>query len=293
MSASTRREILTARAPDGATVRVQLHLPARADELLFWLPALGVGIGPYESFADAIAVKGTAVAILEWRGLGQSDRRASRGCDWGYRELLDADVPAALDAVSATVGALPLRIGGHSLGGQLALIHAARCPDQFRGVWLVASGQPWWRGFGGWRGLGVLAFAAAIPGVTALVGHFPGTRLGFAGREARRLMCDWAGTAIRGDYRVPGFGDELDRALADHAGVVNAVRMSDDWLAPATSLDHLRGRTPQSRWTIAALDRTAFAKRRADHFGWLREPDAVVDALLAASGAADGGHASE
>jgi predicted alpha/beta hydrolase len=281
MPASVQRRVLQVQGQDGAKARVQLHVAESPRALLYWLPALGVGIGPNESFADALAERGIAVALHEWRGLGQSDRRAARRCDWGYRELLEVDIPAGLDAVQAELAGLPRWMGGHSLGGQLALIHAARQASQYEGAMLVATGQPHWRGFDGARAAMVLAFASAIPGITALAGYFPGSRLRFAGREAAGLMCDWAGTALRGDYRVRSYGGELDTALAGYRGRVLALRMREDWLAPKRSLDRLRELTPEAAWQVAELGRESFATRRPDHFGWLREPGSVVEQLCA------------
>lgn len=277
MTQSVERRTLTVVAADGARARLQLHLPAQAQSALYWIPALGVGIGPNEVLADALAGVGVAVAIHEWRGLGDSNRRASRHCDWGYRELLELDIAAGLDAVQQELPGRRCQLGGHSLGGQFALIAAAqrevRSDDS---VLLVASGQPHWKAFPGVRAAGVLAFAGAIPAITAAVGYFPGTRLGFAGREASGVMRDWSGTAIRGDYRVRGYGTKIQQSLAAYGGRVLAIRMRDDRLAPPGAIKRLRALTPRANWLVLEFGRDQFATRRPDHFGWLREPASVV-----------------
>jgi predicted alpha/beta hydrolase len=279
MSPVPRRRVLEVTAADGARARLQLHLPDAPLAALYWLPALGVGIGPNETFADALAARGIAVAIHEWRGLGGSDRRAARDCDWGYRELLDLDLAAGMLAARTELPAASWGWGGHSLGGQLALLEAAR-RSASEPVFLVASGQPYWRAFGPWRGTGVRLFAHAIAPVTALVGHFPGRRLGFAGREAGRLMREWAMTARRGDYRFGDFGDELDQALQVHAGPVLAIRMAEDRLAPRGAIERLRALAPRAHWQVLDFDTAQVTTRRPDHFGWLRDPPAVAQACL-------------
>lgn len=280
MSATPERRLLVATSPDGARTRLQLHVPPHPRAVIHWLPALGVGIGPNETLADALADEGFAVAIHEWRGLGGSDRRAGRRCDWGYTELLDADIPAARAALRETFPGLPRVAAGHSLGGQLALLDGARhAPNG--DVFLVASGQPWWRAFPGVRAAGVRLFAHAIAPVTHLAGYFPGHRLGFAGREAGRLMREWAGTCLRGDYRVPAFGAALDEALARRAGRVLAIRMAEDRLAPPGAIDRLRSLTPGADWEVRDFGRAEVTKRRPDHFGWLRDPAGVVRAFAA------------
>jgi predicted alpha/beta hydrolase len=280
MQSGVERRRLTLRARDGANASLQLHLPARPHAAVYWLPALGVGIGPNESFADALAASGVAVAVHEWRGLGDSDRRASRHCDWGYRELLDLDIASGIETARNAIDVPRWYLGGHSLGGQMALIEAARRGNQFAGTLLVASGQPYWRAFGGLRALGVYAFAAAIPLLTAIAGYFPGARLGFAGREAGELMREWSRTLRRGDYRLPQFADALDHALHAHVGRVLAVRMTEDRLAPRGAIRRLRELTPNARWTELEFGREHIKARRPDHFGWLRDPHPVRDAFL-------------
>lgn len=278
MSDIERRRLVVT-AADGATSILQVHSPRQPIAWLYWLPALGVGIGPNETFADALAERGIAAALHEWRGLGSSNRRAARACDWGYRELLDLDLPAGLDVATQEFSGLSGWIGGHSLGGQLALIEAARSRRALQGTFLVASGQPYWRRFPGVRKFGVLGFAQCLPLVTAVAGYFPGVRLGFAGREAARLMCEWSRTCVRGDYRIGDFGTQLDEALAAHRGRVLAIRLSQDTLAPPAAIDRLRELAPNATWDVRDFDAECFSRRRPDHFGWLREPAPVAEAF--------------
>lgn len=273
------RRSLRVTAADGASAALELVLPAHepARHALFFLPAMGVGVNPNLRFAAAMAQQGIATAVMEWRGLGSSSHRAGRRCDWNYRHILELDIPAALDAATQAVPQARWRIGGHSIGGQFALIYAAQRPERFERVLLVGSGHPYWRSFP--RPWLIRGFAAALPAVTALAGHFPGKRLGFAGREAGGLMRDWAITVRRGDYRIPHLGEPLHEGMERFAGQVHAVGFAHDWLAPATSLAHLRRLVPNAQWSETTLGHDAFQNAKADHFGWLREPVPVVRAL--------------
>ena len=273
------RQLLSLTAADGANIRLQLHLPPQPRAALYWLPALGVGIGPNERFADALAARGVAVAIHEWRGLGGSDRRASRASDWGYRELLELDLETGRQAMRAALPQPAWMLGGHSLGGQLALIDTAKRGSDAP-VLLVASGHPHWRAFPGLRAAGVRLFAQAIGPLTAMCGYFPGQRLRFAGREATTLMRDWARTALRGDYRIAAYGDALDAALGHYAGRVLAIRMAQDRLAPPGAMARLQAIAPRAKWTLHELGSEQLGGRRPDHFGWLREPAAVAQACV-------------
>lgn len=251
-------------------------MPQSNRPAILWLPALGVGVGPNLRFADALRAVGIETVIHEWRGLGSSPERASRRCNWGYRELLEDDIPAALALAKASHPERDWWVGGHSLGGQLALLHAAHQPDTVAGSLLVASGQPYWRAFGGIKALGILAFMLSVPLVCMLVGHYPGQRLGFAGREAARLMRDWSRTGRRGDYRLDSLPWNVEQDLQRYTGPVRVVHMADDPLVPAGAVELLHQKSPRADWQRAELSADSFAQQRADHFGWLKEPQPVV-----------------
>src|SRR3546814_2173344 len=59
-------------AADGHRYTLLARVPERADRSLFWLPALGVAARHYLPFADALAARGVAVFVHEWRGNGSS-----------------------------------------------------------------------------------------------------------------------------------------------------------------------------------------------------------------------------
>jgi predicted alpha/beta hydrolase len=173
-------------ARDGARSELIIVQPDRRPRrVLYWLPAMGVPAKHYLPFAEALAARDIAVALHEWRGIGSSNRRAAKHCDWGYRQLLEVDLPAGVEQVRMRWPAQEkLWLGGHSLGGQLCCLYASLHPDQFAGIALVASGAPYWRRFSAGIALR-LAYALVSP-LASLMGYLPGRRIGFGGNEARR-----------------------------------------------------------------------------------------------------------
>lgn len=272
---------LRVRSADGAEADLRLVSPPRPTAALYLLPALGVGIRPNEQFAAALAMRGVAVAIHEWRGLGNSSVRASRACDWGYRELLELDIPAGLAAAEVALPGVRWSIAGHSLGGQLALIQAALQPDRFDRVHVLASGLPDWRAYTRLRGLGIWAALHVMPLSAILLGHYPGARLGFAGREARGLIRDWSYSGRHARYRIREGLTDPEPALHAFRGEVRAVHLASDWLCPRPALQVLMDKTPSADWRIDTLHDAAFAPRKADHFGWLKAPEPVVERMMA------------
>lgn len=265
---------------DGHRFRLLVRRPAAPVAALLWLPALGVAAKHYLPLAEALSARGVAVFVHEWRGHGSSDVRAGRDRDWGYRSLLEDDLPAALAALRAACPDLPRIVGGHSLGSQLATCLLARSPDAAQRLWLVAGGAPYWRTFPRPRGwLLPLAYRFA-PWLADRRGHLPGRTIGFGGREARGVIRDWARSGLSGRYAAAGMAIDLESALRGVRVAVDAVRMADDWLVPPGSLDWLLGKLQPTAVRRTVLDAARLGVR-ADHFAWMRRPDAVADALAA------------
>lgn len=260
-------------AVDGAASELLLFAPSASPRAaLYWLPAMGVPARHYLPLAQALAARGIAVALHEWRGIGSSDRRAGWRQDWGYRELLCADLPAGLEAAHAAWPQAACWLGGHSLGGQLATLFTGHNADQLAGLVLVASGAPYWRCFDrrGW----VRAAYWLAPALAKLCGHLPGRRIGFGGNEARGVIADWARSGRTGRYTVEGMSG-LEDAMARMGCPLLALRMRDDWLGPAASLDWLLAKWPRTQSTRVLLTPTELAGP-ADHFSWMKSPDAVA-----------------
>lgn len=275
MSAATRWEQVA--AVDSHHWQVLVADAASPRRVLVWLPALGVPARHYEVFAQALAARGTAVIVHEWRGMGSSSLRASRHIDWGYRELLSVDVAATRERAGQLFPSVEQVIGGHSLGGQLASLTLALQPDSAAELWLVASGSPWHRVFPDHFRLWLPAAYRLLRALAVAFGALPGRRIGFGGQEARGVINDWHRTGLTGQYAARALGD-LEPGLRKVQARVRAVLLAQDWLAPRTSLDYLLSKMRPARTDIAMLDAAALGAR-ADHFAWMRTPAAVVAAL--------------
>lgn len=262
-------------ASDGACFELLLVASVSSPRhVLYWLPALGVPAKHYLPLATALAAHGVAVVLHEWRGIGSSDRRAGRRSDWGYRELLQADLPAGVAAAHARWPQAVFHIGGHSLGGQMSCLYAALHPSAFAGIVLVASGAPYWRRF---RRGGVIGAAYVLaPWLARWCGHLPGRRIGFGGNEARGLIADWARSGRTGRYAAAGMAVDFEQRLSALQSPVMALRLRDDWLGPPASLDWLLGKMPQSLHEVDVIEPADLAGHAADHFTWMKTPAEVA-----------------
>ena len=272
------KPLIECQASDGHRWQVPLASAEAPLAGLLWLPALGVPAAKYRGFSEALASRGITAAVHEWRGLDSSSLRPSRKVDWGYRELVDQDIPVSLARVRDASPGLPWLIGGHSIGGQIAALALARHPALASGLVLAATGVPDAKAYPTRHRLMVGGFARLIPLLSGAFGYFPGDRLQWAGREAAQLMREWAGTVRTGHYNDVGLGPDIEKHMAGINAPRLGLRMSDDWLVPEASLDLLLaklGPGPQHREEFDA----ARLGVPADHFRWMRRPDAVAQAI--------------
>lgn len=270
---------LPAQAGDGHRWQLIARIPARPQASLLWLPAMGIPAKHYLPLAEALAARGIAVFVHEWRGIGSSNLRANRTSDWGYRQLLLHDLPASEAVIADHVGDLPRILGGHSLGSQLACCRLALSPSSAQRLWVVAGNSPYWRAYPRSIRFVLLLMYRFAPWLADRRGYLPGRQLKIAGNEARRFIRDWTRTGLSGRYAADGVDVDFDAAMATLDLDVHAVRMVHDWQGPESSLRFLLSRLPRARTTIDVLDDATLGVR-ADHFGWMQRPERVVDRLL-------------
>lgn len=267
-------------ADDGHAWTLLARIPGHASATLLWLPALGVAARHYLPFADALAARGIAMFLHEWRGNGSSNLRADRNHDWGYRELLLRDLPASEAAVRRVLPHGDRILGGHSLGGQLACCHLGLAPDSAQSLWLVASGAPYWRAFPASHRYWLPLAYRFLPWLARLRGALPGRLIGFGGNEACGVIGDWARTGLSGRYAGAGIDTDMEAAMSRLRLPVHALVLDDDWLGPESSLRYLLGKLPRSPAQIERID-AATLTTRADHFAWMKLPDAIAARLAA------------
>lgn len=267
--------------PGGASyaLPVNWYAAESASGSVILMAALGMGARFYQPLAQALQAAGLNVALLEQRGHGDSPWRPSHRCDWGFREPLVNEIPVALDWVKSRSLDLPVYLMGHSLGGHYAAMAAGVYGEQIDGIILAACGSPWLGGFTSATRRKLKFLCAMIPPASALLGYYPGDKLGFGGREARTLMQDWLALAKTNRYQANGFSDDLDCGIAQYSGPVLSLRMADDAFAPPASVEAVNEKFIAATVSNVLLDEQMLGDR-ADHFRWARSPAATVKAIV-------------
>ncbi|WP_227997334.1 alpha/beta hydrolase family protein [Nocardia australiensis] len=278
-------ETVPIQMPDGSTVPVRLipasgahNHPVTPDAprpVVVMVPGLGVPGGYYELFADGLAARGFDVAIGELRGQGDSRPRPSSASNYGYHELVSVDFPAIFQVVRDRFPESTPYLLGHSMGGQLAVLYASRIRGRLGGLILIASGTPYYRGFRGLSGPGMLMGTAAISVAANLAGFWPGDRVtvGGFGRQSKVLVSDWARLSRTGRF-VP-FGADIDyeERIARLKLPVLSITMTDDDIAPTSSAEHLLEKMPMAELT------TWIQPQPLGHNGWILRYHSTVDRI--------------
>jgi predicted alpha/beta hydrolase len=291
--------LTTVQLPDGArlpvrALRAQDGAASGPAPTVLILPAMGTPARHYRAFARQLHAEGLNALTVDLRGQGESTPRVTDPLagDHGYRTIVEQDLVAVIEAVRAELGPEPaLYLLGHSLGGQLGLIHAALRTgpgvDGVDGVALVAAGSVWFRAYGPLRGPLLLLFELFAAATSTLLGRWPGVRLGFGGNQPKSVMRDWARQVRTGRYSAKGSTLDYEAALRTLALPVLAVTVEHDNLAPAPALDHLLAKVPGARVTRLHYS-TQEAGGRLDHFAWTRAGGALAKKV--AAWAAPGGN---
>jgi len=261
--------------PDGSTVPVTLFPSEGRDDapVIVVLPGLGIPGGYYRLFAEALVARGFHAAIGDLRGQGDSKPKPSSSSRYGYQELVSVDFPAIFEVVREQFPAATPYLLGHSMGGQLGAMYAARIRGRLGGLILVASGSPYHRGFGTTRGVPLYFGAAAMAITSNIAGFWPGDRVGVGGfgRQSRVLIDDWSRFARTGSIEPAGADIDYEERMGRLTLPVLAVTIEGDDLAPKGSMENLTAKLANADITTEHIDELL------GHNGWIRNPTAVAD----------------
>ena len=255
---------------DGATTVAEVH--GTTGPHVVFLPGLGVPISYYEPFLTDWAARGFVIFALELRGMPQSSTADIRAHDFGYAHVLDQELPAV---IAQTPLKAPFILAGHSLGGQLSLLHAGRGLGDVSAVVTIASGSSHHSALPtAARRLLRRTQVAIITGSARVLGYHAGHRLGFGGLQPRTMIGDWAREARTGRYALTGSSTDDEAGLATIRQPVLMVTLEGDRLISPAAAQLLGARATGADVTALHLEGSF------DHFRWARKQPTVVAAAI-------------
>ncbi|WP_161972352.1 alpha/beta fold hydrolase [Glaciihabitans arcticus] len=253
---------------DGASTVVEVY--GNSGPSVLFLPGLGVPISYFAPFLTEWADRGFTIYALELRGMPLSSTTDIRSNEFGYAHALEFDIPAA---IAQTDIAVPFILAGHSLGGQLALLYTGRGTSEVAAVISIASGSSHASALKSSRlRIRRRAQVGTIGIIARTLGYHPGDRLGFGGRQPRRMIEDWAHEARTGRFRLAGSTFDDEGGIATITQPVLMLTLEGDRLISPEASGLLAARAVAAEVTKLHLT----DERPFDHFRWARKQPAQV-----------------
>ena len=263
------------------TTNQAVVLPAPgATTTIVMLPAMGVRISYYEPFFEAWQAAGYNVASVDWRGSGNSSERPSHSNNWGFETLVQ-DLREFRESVEEWFPDTKKILVGHSLGGQLGCLLTARFSSAFDQIIIIACCLV---DYSGWEEVGG-AWKLRLIGnifypISKLLGHFPGTTLGFGGKEAQLVMKDWCHNALSGKYELTDSDFDYEAALKKLNKPFLAINIEDDFFAPVLATKKLYQKFhPNLPVQHLTITKEETGIKNLNHFNWAKYPDYFVGVM--------------
>ncbi len=258
---------------------IQSLTNSSSDYLFLCLPAMGVAARYYAPLAKSLSEQGYDVLLCDFRGQGSSNQSVPEA-KFGYHEIVTRDIPAFVEAAKKRCPDKKIITIGHSLGGQLGLLYAAQNPKELTAMAIIASGSVYYRayGFGGAFKIWLGTQSSVL--TSNLFGYFPGHKLGFGGKQPKRIMRDWARQARTGRYTIEGTNFDYEAAIASLALPFFALSINVDGFAPHSATEHLIHKAVQSEVTHIKHIPSADIVKKIDHFRWVKYNKAIIKELL-------------
>ena len=271
-----RSTVLSIPAADGLGLAASFYAPAErvegASGTVVIASATGVKRHYYDAFARHLAGRGFRVVTFDYRGIGGSRppvqatfrQLPATMRDWGERDL-----EGVLAWTAERFRGDPLRLLGHSVGGQLlGLAPSAGRVDRAA----LVGAQSGYLGHYEmpWRWMYRVVMHAAIPVATRTMGYFPASRLGLGEDLPGGVAAQWARWC-----RDPGYffgkGDPVPREGYERLRIpLLALGIADDTIAPRRAVDALARAYANAAVERVHLQPSDVGLAKIGHFGYFR-----------------------
>ncbi len=248
--------------------------------------ATAVKASYYHRYAAFLAANGFAAITFDYRGIGQSRGGPLRGQQVRWYEWGLLDIDAVLAWALAQAGGLPVHFVGHSFGG--FGVGLAGNAAQLSRILTVGAQHAYWRDLRRRRQLGHWGRALLILPLVAILGYFPGRRLGLMEDLPAGVALDFARS--RKDFTMTAGASRRKDLRAHQAAVtapILALAPTDDAYATLPAMERTLAYTPNSPTRVLQLRPAQYGGSKLGHFalfhssyrdtfwqqtlGWLRD----------------------
>lgn len=261
--------------PDGATGELALIGPniASQNSTILILPGMGIRYTYYIKFAKSLALIGYEVFLTDYRGVGTSSVRASRSIDFHFDQYVD-DGLYIIETVDSYRQSSELIILGHSMGGQLGCLLAARS-KQISGLILIASCLIYYKGFPYPERFSFRLAAYIFPLITKVIGYFPGDRLGFGGKVPKGIIRDWAHNILTGEY-ASNSNFQYNQEVSALSLPIFILSFEGDRYSSEKAIDNLTNKISNQTHITTTRIKEDREGMKHDHYSWARHPQGIV-----------------
>jgi predicted alpha/beta hydrolase len=271
MTVTGRPTIATLTYRDGTTNPVRIHRgPDPAAPVVMMWPGVNVPAGYFDDLGRAITVAGLNAVTAEHRGQGDSRPRGGQG-EHGFQDVATEDYPAVSALVRQKFPGAPRILLGHSLGGLIGTMYAARARRNLAGVILVATGTGYHKLesplVGAARRLGTSVAARTA----ARRGHWAGPD-GF-GAVPKHIVRDFDHLVRTGNFNVDGADIDYEARLAGTKVPVLTLAIAGDEVVSDRQSRFVGEKFPAESVTHRRIS------ERMGHNQWILQPEHVVPLL--------------
>ena len=206
--------------------------------------ATSVACRYYTRFAAFLVSHGFNAIVYDYRGIGLSRPETLIGLDASWIDWGRLDFEAVLGFAKTQFRGQPISIVAHSIGGFVVGLAPSNA-KLFR-IFTIGAQYAVWRDYapGAMAGM-VLRWHLVMPAITAVLGYFPGKRLGWLEDTPRGVVQDWSGSrgALERWRRLrrmaPAERGSILRQFAEVTAPILALSVMDDPFGTSSATERL------------------------------------------------------
>lgn len=234
------------------------------------VPGLGMTPERYQDLAVAFNEAGLNAAVV---------RNRIDADNYGMRELADHVAQVAAELITQRDQTSFILIG-HSMGGRIAAMTAAQRPRGLEALITLCTGTGDWHHYPELRDKIAIYSRVRIGALLArTLGHYPGDKLGFGGRQPKNLMLEFNQLSKTNRIHETRNGKLTPALLGGIAVPTLAISYSDDALAPRPSTYAFEHELIGRLTTIHHEHRDS-SPTAAAHMRPATDPHSVITAVL-------------